>query len=37
MEAGFDGMVCKVQSVGQIIHADEMRGDAEFRQHLAQE
>jgi len=37
LESGFDGMVRKAQLVGQSIHADEMRADAEFWQHLAQE
>jgi len=37
IESGFDGMVRKAQLVGQSIHADEMRADAEFWQHLAQE
>jgi transcriptional regulator with XRE-family HTH domain len=37
MESGFDGMVRKAQLVGQSIHADEMRADAQFWQELAQE
>jgi transcriptional regulator with XRE-family HTH domain len=37
IESGFDGMVRKAQLVGQSIHADEMRADAPFWQHLAQE
>jgi transcriptional regulator with XRE-family HTH domain len=37
LESGFDGMVRKAQLVGQSIHADEMRADAAFWQHLAQE
>jgi hypothetical protein len=37
LEAGFDAMIRKAQLVGQSIHADEMRSDAEFWQHLARE
>jgi hypothetical protein len=37
MESGFDGMVRKAQLVGQSIHADEMRTDAEFWQDLSHE
>jgi transcriptional regulator with XRE-family HTH domain len=37
IESGFDGLVRKAQLVGQSIHADEMRADAQFWQDLAQE
>ena len=30
LEDGFDGLVRKVQLVGQSVHADELSGDAEF-------
>ena len=37
LEGGFDSMVRKVQLVGQSIHADEMRLDADFWKELGQE